>query len=113
MSSVSKPVEGLRRQTAGGGGALAQAFADANATYLDKGLIPASAAGGLIKYDDGSELPSRSRPNGALRVQGRHRAPGGPQINVAAEFAGPAMSDTIHWWMLAATALALAGAATV
>ena len=94
--------------------ALAQAFADANATYLDKGLIPASAALVAGKYDDGSELYiTQIRPN-ALKVQDAIERLVALQINVAAaEFAGArAMSDTIHWWMLAATALALlAGAA--
>ena len=94
--------------------ALAQAFADANATYLDKGLIPASAALVAGKYDDGSELYiTQIRPN-ALKVQDAIERLVALQINVAAaEFDGArAMSDTIHWWMLAATALALlAGAA--
>ena len=94
--------------------ALAQAFAEANATYLDKGLIPASAALVAGKYDDGAELYiTQIRPN-ALKVQDAIERLVALQINVAAaEFAGArAMSDTIHWWMLAATALALlAGAA--
>ena len=94
--------------------ALAHAFAEANATYLDKGLIPASAALVADKYDDGSELYiTQIRPN-ALKVQDAIERLVALQINVAAaEFAGArAMSDTIHWWMLAATALALlAGAA--
>ena len=94
--------------------ALAQAFAEANATYLDKGLIPASAALVAGKYDDGSELYiTQIRPN-ALKVQDAIERLVALQISVAAaEFAGArAMSDTIHWWMLAATALALlAGAA--
>lgn len=93
---------------------LAQAFANANATYLDKGLIPASAALVAGKYDDGSELYiTQIRPN-ALKVQDAIERLVALQINVAAaEFAGArALSDTIHWWMLAATALALlAGAA--
>ena len=66
------------------------------------------------KYDDGSELYiTQIRPN-ALKVQDAIERLVALQINVAAaEFAGArAMSDTIHWWMLAATALALlAGAA--
>ena len=94
--------------------ALAQAFANANATYLDKGLIPASAALVAGKYDDGSELYiTQIRPN-ALKVQDAIERLVALQINLAAaEFAGArAMSDTIHWWMLAATTLALlAGAA--
>lgn len=56
--------------------ALAQAFADANATYLDKGLIPASAA--LVA---GSTTAARAvhHPDRSQRAQGagRHRAPGG------------------------------------
>ena len=48
---------------------LAQAFADANATYLDKGLIPAASALVAGKYDDGSELYiNQIRPN-AAKVQ--------------------------------------------
>ena len=95
--------------------ALAQAFAEANATYLDKGLIPASAALVAGKYDDGSELYiTQIRPN-ALKVQDAIERLVALQINVAAaEFAGArAMSDTIHWWMLAATALALLAGATM
>ena len=78
--------------------ALAQAFAEANATYLDKGLIPASAALVAGKYDDGSELYiTQIRPN-ALKVQDAIERLVALQINVAAaEFAGArAMSDTIH-----------------
>ena len=93
---------------------LAQAFADANATYLDKGLIPAASALVAGKYDDGSELYiNQIRPN-AAKVQDAIEKLVALQINVAAaEFAGAReMSNTIHWWMLAATGLALvAGAA--
>lgn len=93
---------------------LAQAFADANATYLDKGLIPAASALVTGKYDDGSELYiNQIRPN-AAKVQDAIEKLVALQINVAAaEFAGAReMSNTIHWWMLAATGLALvAGAA--
>ena len=77
-------------------------------------MIPASAALVAGKYDDGSELYiTQIRPN-ALKVQDAIERLVALQISVAAaEFAGArAMSDTIHWWMLAATALALlAGAA--
>ena len=89
--------------------ALAQAFANANATYLDKGLIPASTALVAGKYDDGSELYiNQIRPN-AVKVQEAIERLVAMQIDVAAaEFAGArTLSDTIHWWMLAATALAL------
>jgi len=93
---------------------LAQAFADANTAYLDKGLIPAAAALVAGKYDDGSELYiNQIRPN-AAKVQGAIEKLVALQISVAAtEFAGAReMSNTIHWWMLAATGLALvAGAA--
>ena len=93
---------------------LAQAFADANATYLDKGLIPAASALVAGKYDDGSELYiNQIRPN-AAKVQDAIEKLVALQINVAAaEFDGAReMSNTIHWWMLAATGLALvAGAA--
>ncbi|ODS64175.1 MAG: chemotaxis protein [Acidovorax sp. SCN 65-108] len=93
---------------------LAQAFADANATYLDKGLIPAASALVAGKYDDGSELYiNQIRPN-AAKVQDAIEKLVALQINVAAaEFAGAReMSNTIHWWMLTATGLALvAGAA--
>src|SRR3989344_200865 len=93
---------------------LAQAFADANATYLDKGLIPAASAKAAGKYDDGSELYiNQIRPN-AAKVQDAIEKLVALQINVAAaEFAGAReMSNTIHWWMLAATGLDLvAGAA--
>lgn len=95
--------------------ALARAFADANATYLDKGLIPAASALVAGKYDDGSELYiNRIRPD-AARVQDAIEKLVALQINVAAaEFAGArAMSDTIHWWMLAATGLALAAGAAM
>src|SRR3989344_4538845 len=88
---------------------LAQAFADANATYLDKGLIPAASALVAGKYDDGSELYiNQIRPN-AAKVQDAIEKLVALQINVAAaEFAGAReMSNTIHWWMLAATGLAL------
>lgn len=93
---------------------LAGAFADANATYLDKGLIPAATALVSGRYDDGSELYiTQIRPN-AAKVQDAVEKLVALQIHVAAaEFAGArAMSDAIHWWMLAATGLALvAGAA--
>ena len=93
---------------------LAQAFADANATYLYKGLIPAASALVAGKYDDGSELYiNQIRPN-AAKVQDAIEKLVALQINVAAaEFAGAReMSNTIHWWMLTATGLALvAGAA--
>ncbi|KRD15239.1 chemotaxis protein [Acidovorax sp. Root267] len=88
---------------------LAQAFADANANYLDKGLIPAASALLAGKYDDGSELYiNQIRPN-AAKVQDAIEQLVALQINVAAaEFAGAReMSNTIHWWMLAATGLAL------
>ncbi len=88
---------------------LAQAFAEANVTYLDKGLIPAASALVAGKYDDGSELYiNQIRPN-AAKVQGAIEQLVALQINVAAaEFAGAReMSDTMHWWMLAATGLAL------
>ncbi len=94
--------------------ALAQVFAAANDTYLNQGLIPASAALVAGKYDDGSELYiSQIRPN-AAKVQAAIERLVALQINVAAEESGAArqMSETIHIWMLAATALALlAGAA--
>ena len=94
--------------------ALAGAFAAAHAVYLDKGLLPAVAALVAGKYDDGAELYiSQIRPN-AAKVQDAVEQLVALQINVAAaEFAGARqMSDTIHWWMLAATAVALvAGAA--
>lgn len=88
---------------------LAQAFADANATYLDKGLIPAASALVAGKYDDGSELYiNQIRPN-AAKVQDAIEKLVALQINVAAaEFAlAREMSHTIHWWMLAATGIAL------
>ncbi|MBU0747026.1 MAG: MCP four helix bundle domain-containing protein [Gammaproteobacteria bacterium] len=89
--------------------ALAKAFADVNATYLDSGLIP--AAGALIggKYDDGSELYiNQIRPN-AAKVQDAIEKLVALQINVAAAEFGAArqLSESIHVWMLAATALAL------
>lgn len=94
--------------------ALAQAFAAANAAYLDQGLIPAASALVAGKYDDGSELYiTQIRPN-AAKVQAAIEALVALQIDVAAqEFAlARQMSQTIHWWMLAATGLALvAGAA--
>lgn len=94
---------------------LARAFADANAVYLDQGLIPAASALVAGKYDDGSELYiTQIRPN-AAKVQAAIEALVALQINVAAqEFAhARQMSDTIHWWMLAATALALASGAVM
>ena len=94
--------------------ALAQAFAAANTAYLDQGLIPAASALVAGKYDDGSELYiTQIRPN-AAKVQAAIEALVALQIDVAAqEFAlARQMSQTIHWWMLAATGLALvAGAA--
>ena len=94
--------------------ALAQAFAAANAAYLDQGLIPAASALVAGKYDDGSELYiTQIRPN-AAKVQAAIEALVALQIDVAAqEFAlARQMSQTIQWWMLAATGLALvAGAA--
>ncbi|PJI98188.1 methyl-accepting chemotaxis sensory transducer with Pas/Pac sensor [Acidovorax sp. 69] len=89
--------------------ALAQAFVAANTTYLDKGLIPAAAALVAGKYDDGSELYiTQIRPN-ALKVQEAVEQLVALQIRVAEEEFGAAgaMSETIHVWMLAATALAL------
>jgi methyl-accepting chemotaxis protein len=88
---------------------LAQDFADANASYLDRGLLPASSALVAGKYDDGSELYiSQIRPS-AEKVQDAIGQLVALQINVAdTEFAGAReMSDAIHWWMLAATGLAL------
>ena len=88
---------------------LAQAFVAANTTYLDKGLLPASAALVGGKYDDGSELYiTQIRPN-ALKVQEAIDQLVGLQIRVAKEEFGAAsaMSETIHVWMLAATVLAL------
>ena len=94
--------------------ALAQAFAAANADYLDKGLVPAAAALVGGKYDDGSELYiNQIRPR-ALKVQDAIEQLVALQISVAADEFGAArqMSESIHLWMLAATALALlAGAA--
>ena len=89
--------------------ALARAFADVNANYLDKGLIPAATALASGKYDDGSELYiTEIRPN-AAKVQDAVERLVALQINVAAtEFAGArGLSDTIHAGMLAATGLAL------
>ena len=95
-------------------GALARAFADANAQYLDKGLIPAAAALVGGKYDDGSELYiTQIRPQ-AAKVQEAVERLVALQVHVAAEefSAARQMSEAIHVWMLAATALALlAGAA--
>ncbi|WP_255593647.1 methyl-accepting chemotaxis protein [Acidovorax sp. sic0104] len=94
--------------------ALARVFAQANATYLDQGLIPAAAALVGGKYDDGSELYiNQIRPH-AAKVQDAVQRLVELQVRVAAEEFGAAraMSETIHVWMLAATALALlAGAA--
>ncbi|BEP96562.1 methyl-accepting chemotaxis protein [Acidovorax sp. A79] len=89
--------------------ALARAFAQANAAYLDKGLIPAAAALVAGKYDDGSELYiSQIRPQ-AAKVQDAVEQLVALQISLAdAEFgAARQMSETIHVWMLAATVLAL------
>ena len=89
--------------------ALANAFVAANTTYLDKGLLPAAAALVAGKYDDGSELYiTQIRPN-ALKVQEAIEQLVALQIHVAEEEFGAAkaMSETIHVWMLAATALAL------
>lgn len=89
--------------------ALAQTFLAANTTYLDKGLLPAAAALVAGKYDDGSELYiTQIRPN-ALKVQEAVEQLVALQIQVAQEEFGAAkaMSETIHVWMLAATALAL------
>ena len=88
---------------------LAQVFADANAQYLDKGLLPAAQALVSGKYDDGSELYiTQIRPQ-AAKVQAAVEQLVGLQVEVgAAEFgAAKAMSETIHVGMLAATALAL------
>ena len=94
--------------------ALARAFESANSAYLDQGLIPAATALVGGKYDDGSELYiSQIRPN-AAKVQDAVERLVDLQIDVAAkEFsAARALSESIHVWMLAATALALlAGAA--
>ena len=94
--------------------ALAQAFAAANTDYLDKGLVPAAAALVGGKYDDGSELYiSQIRPH-ASKVQDAIEQLVALQISVGADEFGAArqMSESIHLWMLAATALALlAGAA--
>jgi len=89
--------------------ALAQAFADANTHYLDKGLLPAAQALVSGKYDDGSELYiTQIRPN-AAKVQAAVEQLVALQIQVAEEEFGAAraMSESIHVWMLAATALAL------
>ena len=89
--------------------ALVQVFAAANDIYLDKGLIPASAALVAGRYDDGSELyMNQIRPH-AAKVQAAVEQLVALQINVAADEAAAArqMSETIHLWMLAATALAL------
>ena len=88
---------------------LAQAFAEANTQYLDKGLLPAAQALVSGKYDDGSELYiTQIRPQ-AAKVQSAVEQLVGLQIEVGAEEFGAAkaMSETIHVWMLAATALAL------
>jgi methyl-accepting chemotaxis protein len=94
---------------------LARTFAEANAAYLDKGLIPAAAALVAGKYDDGSELYiTQIRPH-ASKVQSAIEALVALQIEVAAQEFDRArqMSDTIHWWMLAATGLALAAGAAM
>ena len=88
--------------------ALAQAFAAANTDYLDKGLVPAAAALVGGKYDDGSELYiSQIRPH-ASKVQDAIEQLVALQISVGADEFGAArqMSESIHLWMLAATALA-------
>ena len=94
---------------------LARTFAEANAAYLDKGLIPAAAALVAGKYDDGSELYiTQIRPH-ASKVQSAIEALVALQIEVAAQEFDRArqMSNTIHWWMLAATGLALAAGAAM
>lgn len=94
---------------------LAQAFSEANATYLGQGLIPAATALVTGKYDDGSELYiTQIRPQ-AAKVQAAIEALVALQIDVAAqEFAhARTMSNTIHGWMLAATGLALAAGAAM
>ncbi|RZJ48556.1 MAG: methyl-accepting chemotaxis protein, partial [Acidovorax sp.] len=82
--------------------ALARAFAQANATYLDQGLIPAAAALVGGKYDDGSELYiNQIRPH-AAKVQDAVQRLVELQVRVAADEFGAAraMSETIHVWML-------------
>ena len=73
-------MEGLRAKPLGAEEqALAQAFAEANATYLDaNGLIPASAALVADKYDDGSGAVHHPDPSQRAQGAGRYRAPGGP-----------------------------------
>lgn len=94
--------------------ALAQAFAQANARYLQEGLLPAASALSSGRYDDGAELYlSHIRPQ-AAQVQDAVEQLVALQVGVAAdEFAGARrVSDSIHAGMLAATVLALlAGAA--
>ncbi|PTT23013.1 methyl-accepting chemotaxis protein, partial [Acidovorax sp. HMWF029] len=101
-SYTAKPLS-LQEQT------LAQAFADANAQYLDKGLLPAAQALVSGKYDDGSELYiTQIRPQ-ATKVQSAVEQLVGLQIEVGKEEFGAAkaLSETIHVGMLAATVLAL------
>ena len=89
--------------------ALAKAFATANTTYLENGLIPAAAALLAGKYDDGSELYIRQiRPN-AVKVQVAAEQLVALQIEVAAaEFAAARhLSENIHAWMMGAAVLAL------
>jgi len=94
--------------------ALAQAFAEANAAFMDQGLIPAAAAVAQGRYDDGSELYiTRIRPE-SPQVQAAMDALIALQVEVAAaEFhAAHDLSASIVWWMRGAAALALlAGAA--
>ena len=94
--------------------ALAHAFGEANGAYLDGGILPAAAALVGGRYDDGSELYiTKIRPD-AAKVQDAVQQLVALQVRVAAdEFAGArTLSESLHGWMLAATALALlAGAA--
>lgn len=88
---------------------LAQAFAAANTTYLNNGLLPAATALVGGKYDDGSELYiTQIRPN-ALKVQEAVEQLVALQIQVAQEEFGAAktLSETIHMGTLIASVLAL------
>ena len=88
---------------------LARAFATANATYLDQGLVPAAAALAQGRYDDGSELyinqirPVASQVQDVIEQLVALQIEGG-----AAEFgAARRMSDNVRRWMLLATVAAL------
>ena len=94
--------------------ALARAFADAHAAYLDKGLLPAAGALVAGKYDDGSELYITQIRPGAAMVQDAIQQLVALQIELSAQEFGAAraLSETVRAGMLAATGLALlAGAA--